>query len=158
MWGLESRSRTSRSRSRLLWKSLGLGLEVWDRSRSRLGGDGLDYITGIYKEETTTTSRTNDRNLKKFIFEVMTKFFNKNSEKNAQILKSRVSVSNFKSRVPEFLMKSRSRSFNQVSVSRVMISTTPLLATAINHTKTTSKQCNLSLVGYDGKVTTNGSI
>jgi len=33
MWGLESRSRTSRSRSRLLWQSL--GLEVWARSRSR---------------------------------------------------------------------------------------------------------------------------
>ena len=43
MWGLESRSRTSRSRPRLLWKSL--GLEVWDRSRSRLGSYGLDYIT-----------------------------------------------------------------------------------------------------------------
>jgi len=43
MWGLASRSRTSRSRSRLLWKSL--GLEVWGRSRSHLGSYGLDYIT-----------------------------------------------------------------------------------------------------------------
>jgi len=33
MRGLESRSRTSRSRSRLLWQSL--GLEVWAVSRSR---------------------------------------------------------------------------------------------------------------------------
>jgi len=35
MWGLESRSRTSRSRSQswLLWQSLGLGLEIWARSR-----------------------------------------------------------------------------------------------------------------------------
>ena len=60
MWGLESRSRTSRSRSRLLWKSL--GLEVWDRSRSRLGGYGLDYIIGFYTikkipQESTLSSR-----------------------------------------------------------------------------------------------------
>jgi len=41
MRGLESRSRTSRSRSWLLWQSL--GLEIWARSRSR--GYGLDYIT-----------------------------------------------------------------------------------------------------------------
>jgi len=38
---------------------------------------------------------------------VMTTFFS--TQQNAQILKSPVSVSNFKSRVSEFLMKSRSR-------------------------------------------------
>jgi len=44
------------------------------------------------------------------------RFFDK-LRQNPQILKPRVSVSNFKSRVQEFLMKSRSRSFNEVSVS-----------------------------------------
>jgi len=41
MWGLESR--TSRSRSRLLWQSLGLVSEF--ESGIGLGGYGLDYIT-----------------------------------------------------------------------------------------------------------------
>jgi len=39
MWGLQSRSRTSRSRSRLLWQSLGLG------------GYGLVYITAKNKSD-----------------------------------------------------------------------------------------------------------
>jgi len=55
---------------------------------------------------------------KNFNLEVVTTFFQK-FRQNSQILKSRVSVSNFKSRrsVSEFLMKSRSRSINEVSVS-----------------------------------------
>jgi len=50
----------------------------------------------------------------------MTNFLKK-FRQNAHILKSRfsVSLSNFKSRVLGILMKSRSRSFNQVSVSNV---------------------------------------
>jgi len=44
MWGLESWSRTSRSQSRLLWQSLGLGLV--SKFEPSLGlGSGLDYIT-----------------------------------------------------------------------------------------------------------------
>jgi len=43
MWGLESRSRTSRSRSRLLWQSLGL-VSTFEPGLG-LGGCGLDYIT-----------------------------------------------------------------------------------------------------------------
>ena len=46
MWGLESRSRTSKSRSRLLWQSLGLGLVSKFEPGLGLGGYGLDYITG----------------------------------------------------------------------------------------------------------------
>ena len=45
MWGLESRSRTSRSRSRILWQSLGLGLVSKFEPGLGLGGYGLDYIT-----------------------------------------------------------------------------------------------------------------
>ena len=44
MWGLESRSRTSRSRSRLLWQSLGLVSKF--EPGLGLGGYGLDYING----------------------------------------------------------------------------------------------------------------
>jgi len=40
MWGLESRSRTSRSWSRLLWQSLGLGLV--SKFDPGLGSYGLD--------------------------------------------------------------------------------------------------------------------
>ena len=58
--------------------------------------------------------------LKKVNSEVMTTFKTKFWQ-NAQILKSRVSVSTFKSRVSEFLMKSRSRSFNQVSASKITL-------------------------------------
>ena len=46
MWGLESRSRTSRSRSRLLWQSLGLVSKF--EPGLGLGGYGLDYITDQY--------------------------------------------------------------------------------------------------------------
>jgi len=48
MWGLESRSRTSRSRSwsRLLWQSLGL-VSKFEPGLS-LGGYGLEYITVCY--------------------------------------------------------------------------------------------------------------
>jgi len=42
MWGIESRSRTSRSRSRLLWQSLGLVSKF--EPGLGLGGYGLDYI------------------------------------------------------------------------------------------------------------------
>jgi len=45
--GLESRSRTSRSRSRLLWKSLGLVSKF--EPGLGLGGYGLDYITGVQR-------------------------------------------------------------------------------------------------------------
>ena len=47
MWGLESRSpsRTSRSRSQVLWHSLGLGLVSKFEPGLGLGGYGLDYIT-----------------------------------------------------------------------------------------------------------------
>jgi len=47
-WGLESRSRTSRSRSRFLRQSLGLGLSLVSKFEPGLGlgGYGLDYITG----------------------------------------------------------------------------------------------------------------
>jgi len=47
---------------------------------------------------------------------------------NLQILKSQVSVLNFKSRasVSGFLMTSRSQSFGDVSVSKVTVSTTSL--------------------------------
>jgi len=74
MWGLESRSRsrTSRSWPRILWKSFGLGLEVWDRSRSRLGGYGLDYITGTLSH--VTHLENNGRSpaiLQKFLFNVV---------------------------------------------------------------------------------------
>jgi len=50
MWGLESRSRTSRSRSRsrLLWQSLGLVSKSEPVLGLGLGGYGLDYITAIY--------------------------------------------------------------------------------------------------------------
>ena len=50
MWGLESRSRTSRSRSRLLWRSLGLGLVSKFEPGLGLGGYGLDYITVNYQQ------------------------------------------------------------------------------------------------------------
>jgi len=43
MLGLESRSRTSRSRSRLFWQSLGLVSNF--EPGLGLGGYGLDYIT-----------------------------------------------------------------------------------------------------------------
>ena len=46
MWGLESRSRTSRSRSRLLWQTLGLVSK--SEPGLGLGGYGLDYITGYF--------------------------------------------------------------------------------------------------------------
>jgi len=47
MWGLESRSRsrTSRSRFRLLWQSLGLASKFEPGLGLGLGGYGLDYIT-----------------------------------------------------------------------------------------------------------------
>jgi len=47
MWGLESRSRTSWSRSRLLWQSLGLGLASRFEPGLGLGGCGLDCITAF---------------------------------------------------------------------------------------------------------------
>jgi len=47
MWGLESRSPTSRSRSRLLWQSLGLV----SKFEPGLGCYGLDYITDLYLAE-----------------------------------------------------------------------------------------------------------
>jgi len=56
---------------------------------------------------------------KKFNLEVMTIFY-KQIRQNPQILKSRVS---------EILIKSRSRSFNQVSVSTVKVSTASLWIT-----------------------------
>jgi len=54
MWGLESRSRASRSRSRFFWQSLGLGLvsKFEPGLGLGLGGYGLDYITvsrGVYR-------------------------------------------------------------------------------------------------------------
>jgi len=47
MWGLESRSRTSRSRSRSwhLWQSLGLVSKFEPGLGIGLGGYGLEYIT-----------------------------------------------------------------------------------------------------------------
>jgi len=42
MWGLGSRSRTSRSRSRLLWQSLGLVSKLEPGLGLCLGGYGLD--------------------------------------------------------------------------------------------------------------------
>jgi len=54
----------------------------------------------------------------------MTTFF----KISAKCTNFEVSVSNFKSRVSEFLMKSRSRSFNQVS--KVTVSTTSLASVA----------------------------
>jgi len=45
MWGLESRSWTSRSRFRLLWQSLGLVSKFEPGLGLGLGGYGLDYIT-----------------------------------------------------------------------------------------------------------------
>ena len=56
MWGLESRSRTSRSRSRsrLLWQDLGLGLVSKFEPGLGLGGYGLDNITAIYIELVST--------------------------------------------------------------------------------------------------------
>jgi len=45
--GLESRSRTSRSRSRLIWQSLGLVSKF--EPGLGLGGYGLDYITGTHQ-------------------------------------------------------------------------------------------------------------
>jgi len=59
------------------------------------------FVCCICRKETTKTRRKNARNSKKFKSEVMT--FKKNFQHDAQILKSRVSVSGF-------LMKSRSRS------------------------------------------------
>jgi len=47
MWGLESRFQTSRSRSRLLWQSLFLGLVSKFEPGLGLGDYGLDYITAI---------------------------------------------------------------------------------------------------------------
>jgi len=58
MWGLESRSwswsRTSRprSRSRLLWQSLGLVSKFEPGLGLGLGGYGLDYITTYYTHYT----------------------------------------------------------------------------------------------------------
>ena len=46
MWGLQSRSRTSRSRSRLLWQSLSLVSKF--EPGLGLGGYGLDYITAAH--------------------------------------------------------------------------------------------------------------
>jgi len=48
IWGLESRSWTSRSRSRLLWQSLGLGTVSKLEPGLGLGGYGLDYITALH--------------------------------------------------------------------------------------------------------------
>ena len=63
---------------------------------------------------------------------MVTTFFGKYLE-NPQILKSRVSASfsNFKSRVSELLMKSWSRNFNEVSVSKVAISTTSMIKSTV---------------------------
>ena len=65
---------------------------------------------------------------KKLSLEVMTTRFVK-FRQNPQILKSRISVSNFKTRVwvSECLMKSRPRSFDHTSVSKFTVSTTFLL-------------------------------
>jgi len=49
MWDLVHPSRTFRSR--LLWQSLGFGLNAWGRSRSRHRDYGLEYIN------TTTCSQ-----------------------------------------------------------------------------------------------------
>ena len=46
--GLESRSRTSRSRSQLIWQSLVLGLVSKFEPGLGLGGHGLDYTTGVF--------------------------------------------------------------------------------------------------------------
>ena len=46
MWGLQSRSRTSRSRSRLLWRSFGRGFV--SKFEPGLGGYGLVYVTASY--------------------------------------------------------------------------------------------------------------
>jgi len=43
-----SRSRTSRSQSRLLWQSLGLASKFDQGLGFGLGGYGLDYITVVY--------------------------------------------------------------------------------------------------------------
>jgi len=52
MWGLKSR--TCRSRSRLLWQSLGLGLVSKFEPGLGLGDYGLDYITDIRITNFTT--------------------------------------------------------------------------------------------------------
>ena len=68
---------------------------------------------------------------KNFNLNVVMIFFWKCLDKfrhNSQIFKSRVSVSNFKSRgsISFFLMKSRSHGFNQVSVSKFKSQTTSM--------------------------------
>ena len=84
----------------------------------------------VGKKQPNITEK-NARNLKTFNSEVMKTFIEKFMH-NARILKSPISVSNFKLRVEvsvsKFLIKSRSlsRRFNQVSVSKVTVSTTSL--------------------------------
>jgi len=56
MWGLEFRSRTSRSWSRLLWQSLGLGHVSKFEPGLGLGGYGLDCITALYWEQRCTAA------------------------------------------------------------------------------------------------------
>jgi len=58
MWGLGSRSPTSRfrSRSRLMWQSLGLGLVSKLEPGLGLGDYGLDYITARHNKQSFALS------------------------------------------------------------------------------------------------------
>jgi len=79
----------------------------------------------------------NCQKLKKFKSEVMTTFFKK-FRQNPQILKSRVSVSNFKSRSRSFWWSlGLSRTFNQVS--KVTVLATSLTTTHLHSSNFTSQ-------------------
>ena len=82
------------------------------------------FVCCICRWETTKTRRKNARILKKGQVRMM-KTFKKNFRQNAHILKSRVSVSKFKSQVS-------SRNFNQISVSKITVSTTSLVRSVIS--------------------------
>ena len=88
------------------------------------------FLCYICRWETTKTGREMPEIRKNSTLKRWRQFFEK-FRQNPQILKSRVSVLNFKYwiQVAEFFMKSRSRSFNEVSISKVMVSTSSLAST-----------------------------